>query len=49
MVMNTAKNSEFAVLCQVTESNSLHCICHPILGSGQQSLYAYLHLVVCVD
>lgn len=43
MVMHTAKNSEFA------ESNPLHCICHQVLGSRQQGLYAYLHLVIYID
>lgn len=49
MVMQAAKNSEFAVLCHVAESNPLHCTCHQILRSGQQSLCAYLHTVICID
>lgn len=49
MVMHTAKNSEFDVLCHVAESNPLHCIYHQTLGSGQPRLCAYLHAVICVD
>lgn len=49
MVMHMAKNSEFAVLCHVAESNPLHCTCHQVLRSGQQSLCAYLHTVICIN